>query len=105
MDFRGELFNKKAEHYYMNGLREKQIREGFAVLKQQFHEMEIWANFNQSVHGEAIRGILGENDLHAFLEEVKQHFFDDTLSPESVKKLLLLIVLYVNKETREFENI
>lgn len=100
MAFRGEVFNKKAEHYYINGLREKQINEAFAVMEQAFRQMDIWAGFNPSPHGQAIRGIIGETDLQSFLAEVKQLFFEDRLSPENAKKMLFLIILYVNKETR-----
>jgi len=105
MKFRGEVFNRKAENYYINDLREKQIEQGFAVLNKEFSEMDIWASFNQDAHRQVISDILKEKDMNSFLAEVKRHFLDATLSPENLKKMLFLIILYVNKGTKEFENI
>ncbi len=104
MEFKGEVFNKKAEGYYIDGLRKKQIKEGFAVLEQELRQMDLWAGFNQSGHGKAMGDILGEQPLNSFIAEVKQLFFEDRLPPELAKKMLFLIILHVNKETRAFGN-
>lgn len=102
MKFRGDVFNKKAENFYINELREQQIEEGFGVLKKEFSQMDVWASYNQSPHRQAIKTILKEKDLLCFLAEVKRSFLDNTLDLANLKKILFLIILYVNKEAKDF---
>ena len=100
MRFRGELFNKKAENFYINNLREQQMEEAFAALKKEFHQMDVWVSYDQSPHREAIKTILGEKDLHTFLAEVEAGVLDNKLGQENLKKLIYLIILYINMESK-----
>lgn len=105
MAFRGDTFNKKAESYYIDSLRKKQIMAGFNLLIDEFSRMELWASFRESAFKDAIRTIIREKDLISFLKEVRQPLLDDRLSPENLKKLIFLMILYVNKETKNFSKL
>ena len=100
MGFRGEVFNKKAENYYINDLREQQTEEGFAALKKEFYQMDVWMSYNQSPHKEALKTILGETDLHTFLAHVEGDVLDNCLDMPRLKQLIYLMILYVNMETK-----
>jgi len=100
MRFRGDIFNKKAEDFYINDLREQQMEESFAALKKEFHQMDVWVSHDQSPHREAIKTILGEKDLYTFLADVEAGVLDHSLDLIALKKLLYLIMLYVNMENK-----
>lgn len=96
-------FNKKAEKYYINDLRKKQMAEGFRVLSDEFAQMDLWAAYREPAVKDAIKSVLKEKDLLSFLAEVKQPCLNETLSRENTKKLIFLMILYTNKETKIFE--
>lgn len=100
MGFRGEIFNRKAENFYINDLREQQMEEAFAALKKEFYQMDVWVSYDQSPHREALQTILGAKDLHTFLSEVETEVLDNCLDLENLKKLVYLIILYVNMESK-----
>lgn len=105
LKLRGEIFNKRAEKYYVNDLRKKQTMEGFNVLVNEFSQMELWANFREPAYKKAIKSIIKDQDLDKFLSEIKDHLKENSLSQKNLKKMIFLIILYVNKETKNFERI
>lgn len=98
-----EQFNKKAEKYYINDLRKNHITQGFKVLSDEFDRMDLWAGFREPGFRDVIKTILKEKELLPFFEEVKKQFCENSLPRENLKKMMFLIILYVNKEIKNFE--
>jgi len=94
----GDVFNREAEHYYQETLRKQHMAEGFKTLVSEFSGMDLWAGFREPVFRDIIHTILPETDLDHFLTQVKHPLLDNDLPAEQIKKLLFLIMLYVNME-------
>jgi hypothetical protein len=60
--------------------------------------MDLWAGFREPVFRDIIHTILPDTDLDHFLTQVKQPLMAHDLPVEQIKKLLFLIMLYVNME-------
>ena len=103
MKFTGEQFNEKAEAYFINGLRKKQMSEGFGVLKKALGEMGFRDESGVPVLKAAVHSILGHQDLDLFMASVRQSFLNDTLSLDEIRKMIFLIILYTGKQTRPCE--
>jgi hypothetical protein len=94
----GEVFNREAEHYFQETLRKQHMAEGFKILISEFSGMDLWAGFREPVFKDIIHTILPDTDLNHFLTQVKQPLMAHDLPAEQIKKLLFLIMLYVNIE-------
>ena len=100
MAHRGESFNRKAEKYYIENLRKKHMDQGINVLKETFSRMDLWAESRDPACREAIYNILEGTDLMSFITSIKKPFLDETMSMKQIKQLIYLIILYVDRETR-----
>jgi hypothetical protein len=94
----GEVFNREAEHYFQETLRKQHMAEGFKILISEFSGMDLWAGFREPLFKDIIHTILPDTDLDHFLTQVKQPLMAHDLPAEQIKKLLFLIMLYVNME-------
>jgi hypothetical protein len=72
--------------------------EGFKTLISEFSGMDLWAGFREPVFRDIIHTILPDTDLDHFLTQVKHPLMAHDLPVEQIKKLLFLIMLYVNME-------
>ncbi len=100
MQLKGEIFNHKAETYYIDKLRKKHMDQGVAILQEVFTRMDLWADSRDPECREAISDILGETDLLTFIRSVRVPFLEGTLSQKQLKQFIYLIILYVDRETR-----
>jgi hypothetical protein len=98
MAYPGEVFNRAAEQYYQETLRKKHMAEGFKTLISEFTGMDLWAGFREPAFRDIINTILPDTDLDRFLKQVKGPLMAHDLPLEQIKKLLFLIMLYVNME-------
>jgi hypothetical protein len=94
----GDVFNRDAEHYYQETLRKQHMAEGFKILISEFSGMNLWAGFREPVFRDIIHTILPDTDMDHFLKQVKHPLMAHDLPAEQIKKLLFLIILYVNME-------
>ncbi len=99
MKLKGDQFNRKAEEFYIEDLREEQISEGFKELENEFHQMDLWANFRDPSYKEAIKSILGEKDLLSFFEQAQKQFQANCIKLKDLKRF----ILYVNQKNKTFE--
>ncbi len=100
MAHKGEDFNHKAERYYIETLRKKHMEQGINLVQESFSRLELWAESRDPACREAIYNILDGEDLMNFITSVKTPFLEETMSMEQLKKLIHLIILYVDRETR-----
>ncbi len=103
MKLRGDLFNQKAEAYFISGLRKKQMTEAFSVLKEQCRQMEHRAGSDDPDLKAALDVILKGADLSAFLESIQQPCLNETLALDEIQKLIFLIILYTGRQFRNPE--
>nr|NJM03321.1 hypothetical protein [Desulfobacula sp.] len=102
MKLRGEVFNQKAEAYFINGLREKQTAEAFSVLKEEGEKMSCLADSGDGDLRAALDLILKGRDLSSFLESIKQPCLDD-MTMGDIQTLISLIILYTGRQIRRCE--
>jgi len=103
MKLRGELFNQKAEAYFIDGLRKKQTAEAFSVLQEECEKMDRGAGSGDPALRAALDLILKGRDLSAFLESIRQPCLNDTLDLEDIRKLIFLMILYTDRQVRHPE--
>ena len=104
MAMTGRRFNRRAEAYYGDTLRQSHIQQGFDQLTRALEKVDLWGRYRDTGYGNAVHAILGEQDLFAFIKEVRQAFRDETVSMPSVKKLIYLIILVVSREMQHWES-
>ncbi len=104
MDMTGRRFNRRAEAYYGDTLRQSHIRQGFDQLTCALEKMDLWGRYRDTGYGHAVYAILGEQDLLSFIKRARQEFMDETIDVSSVKKLICLIILVVNREMQHWES-
>ncbi len=100
MQLKGETFNRKAENYYIEPLKKKQMDQGVTMLQEAFTRMDLWAHSRDTDCREAIANILGETDLLRFIKSIRVPFLEGTLPQKQLKQFVYLIILYVDRETR-----
>lgn len=100
MQLRGDTFNRKAENYYIDQLKKKHMDQGVTILQEALTRLDLWADSRDPDCREAISNILGETDLLRFIKSIKAPFLERRLSQEQLKQLIYLIILYVDRETR-----
>ena len=100
MQLRGETFNRKAETYYIDVLRKKHMDQGVTILQEAFTRMDLWADARDPACREAISDILGATELLTFIKSIRFPFLEGKLSLKQMKQLIYLIILYVDRETR-----
>lgn len=103
MKLRGEVFNQKAEAYFIDGLRKKQTAEAFSVLQEECEKMDRGAGSGDPALRAALDLILKGRDLSAFLESIKHPCLNDTLDLEDIRKLIFLMILYTDRQVRHPE--
>jgi hypothetical protein len=103
MKLRGEVFNQKAEAYFIDGLRKKQTAEAFSVLQEECEKMDRGFGLEDPALRAALDLILKGRDLSAFLESVKHPCLNDTLALEDIRKLIFLMILYTDRQARHPE--
>ncbi len=103
MKLKGDLFNQKAEAYFINGLRKKQTAEAFSVLQEECEKMDRGAGSGDPALRAALDLILKGRDLSAFLESIRHPCLNDTLALEDIRKLIFLMILFTDRQTRHPE--
>ena len=104
MKLNGEVFNKRAEQFYIQDLRDRQIREGFTELETEFKALELWAGYRDSSYNQALHTVLKDMDLTRFLKTARTRFTEGRLEQSDLKKLIYLIILYVRKKKKAFSD-
>lgn len=104
MAMSGRKFNRRAEVFYGDTLRQAHILQGFEQLGKAMEEMDLWGRYRDTGYGNAVTAILGEQDLFAFIKRARQEFMDEEVTTDSVKKLIYLIILVVGREMQHWES-
>jgi len=74
--------------------------QGVTMLQEAFTRMDLWAHSRDTDCREAIANILGETDLLRFIKSIRVPFLEGTLPQKQLKQFVYLIILYVDRETR-----
>jgi hypothetical protein len=104
MHYAGDTFNRHAETFYRETLCNRHMADGFNTLIHEFERMDLWASFREPDLKDVICTILPGRSLGSFLTRVKNPLMDGTICVETIKKLIFLIMLYVNLESRLHES-
>lgn len=100
----GMEFNSAVESYYRNDLRIRHIEEALKLLREDFHKLDMWADFRDNAYKDALKNILNSKSASDFLEETGNGIIKDTLSVETLRRLIHLIILSIHADQKQSEN-
>jgi len=103
MKLSGDEFNLTAELYYRDILRKRHIGEAFGTLKEDVKKLEGYAILDRYECKTALRSILKEKNASEFLESVKNGVFEETVSYDTAKTLIRIILLSVYTDMKILE--
>ncbi|PIQ95869.1 MAG: hypothetical protein COV67_12580 [Nitrospinae bacterium CG11_big_fil_rev_8_21_14_0_20_56_8] len=94
----GEDFNFAAERYYRETLRVKHLLEGIGILKEGIESLRTRLGHYPTPVRRYLKCLLGEMEAGKFLERIQTGLLSETLSPEELRKLVFLILLYTHDQ-------
>lgn len=103
MKLSGDEFNLAAERYYRDILRKRHIMEAFRALEEDVKKLEGYAILDRYDCNTALRSILKEKNVSEFLESIKTGVVEETVSDDTVKTLIRIILLSVYTDMKILE--
>ena len=101
----GDEFNQAAERYYRNDLRKQHLAEALCVLEDACTELDAAAADDPEL-ALALRQLLHEKTIHAFLSEVHDDVLKDRIGIRCLEVLICILVLLARHDmTRETSHI
>lgn len=100
----GMEFNAAMESYYRNDLRKAHIEEALKLLKEDFNKLDMWADFRDNAYKDALKHILHTQSASEFLEATAKGIAQDTLSVETLRRLIHLTILSIHADQKQSEN-
>ena len=94
---KADEFNAAAEQYYRTALCRAQMRETFSFLEEDFAAATGWKEGEKTV----LVTELGGNDPLKFLRSCRDEVVSDKASPETLTRLLGLVILSIHHDTIE----
>jgi hypothetical protein len=101
MKLSGDEFNLAAERYYRNTLRCRHIREAFDSLEEDVGDLEAYAILDRYECRAALHSVFKDKSASKFLKSVRDED-EDSMTPETVKMLIRLILLTVHADMKIF---
>ncbi len=98
----GEDFNKEAERYYRETLRNKHFEESYEVMKEEFKKLDQLFITKKLLDYIDIKSIINESSAEAFLTVRKKDIFNENISEEDLKKLIHLTILTIKTDMDNF---
>jgi hypothetical protein len=92
------------ESYYRNDLRKAHIEEALKLLKEDFNKLDMWADFRDNAYKDALKHILHTQSASEFLEATAKGIAQDTLSVETLRRLIHLTILSIHADQKQSEN-
>jgi hypothetical protein len=100
----GMEFNSAMESYYRNDLRKAHIEEALKLLREDFRKLDMWALFRDNAYKDALKNILHTQSASEFLEKTAKGIVQDTLSVETLRRLIHLIIVNIHADQKQSEN-
>ncbi|MRR55145.1 MAG: hypothetical protein EG822_11660 [Deltaproteobacteria bacterium] len=94
---RAEEFNAAAEQYYRTDLCRAQMSEAFEFLEEDYASATGWKEGEKTV----LATEFGEKDPVSFLRECRDEVLTDSATPETLTRLIGLVILSIHHDTVE----
>jgi hypothetical protein len=91
-------FNRGAERYYRGGLRRRHMEEGIAILEEDFRALDSAAAAGGSAERATLQGLGEGGGASAFLAGARVDLLNERLDTGSLKRLINLTLLSVNRD-------
>ncbi|MBU2646650.1 hypothetical protein KKI24_18220 [bacterium] len=101
MKLSGHEFNKAAEQYYRDGLRQENMREAMEVLKAGAEELDSMHAWRKGTHNEALMSILGGKNAAAFVAATSDDAVSEKLSQQTLVRLIHLTLLIIDRNQQK----
>jgi hypothetical protein len=95
MTLPAETFNQEAEKYYRTVLRKQHIGESFDLFSKDIIKLDRAESGISHEMRSLLHGILQEKNLPSFLERVQSEMIQEEATPETLEKLVYLILAYI----------
>ena len=79
------------------------LRQGLKVIQEEFSQMDLWSEFRDPSLRGAIHAALGSETLDLFFLRFQEEFESDNLSSKSIRKMIYLLILYVNQKAGAYQ--
>lgn len=100
MKLPSDVFNTASEKYYRETLRKKHIWEALDLLGQDFVKLDACAALGRDIFREAINGILGDQSVWEFFENIQGEVISEDINNRSLHQLVQLMVLSIHHDIR-----
>jgi hypothetical protein len=95
---KADEFLSKAENYYLNDLRKKQILEAFDTLRNDLVRLDSWETWRQGYFNKPLLDILEGRSASDFMATFREKILSGHISENVVEKLIHLILLCIHKD-------
>ena len=108
LDLTADKFNEAAEKYYRTDLRNRHIREAFALLREDMVKLDNAFNGLRQDMRSLLYSVLQETNIANFLDHAQREILEETASKETLEKLAGITLVHIHYKTelnRKFQNI
>jgi len=90
---RGQEFNRSAEVYYRQDLRQGHIKEAFTHFRKAMKALDSWPAWRSGQYNQALLTILDGKNSEDYLAAAERASLNETLSAQVCEKLISLLLL------------
>jgi hypothetical protein len=91
-------FNRGAERYYRGGLRTRHMKEGLAILEEDFRDLDLAARQGGEKERSLLQALGEEGGVAGFLASVKGELLTERLDAPTLRRLINLALLTVTRD-------
>lgn len=97
----GQEFNRAAEAYYREDLRQDHMQEAYSTFCEAVAELDSWQSWRSGAYNRELMTITGGQNAVDFLNTAKSDVIRESLPPETCQKLISLLLLTLHHLKRE----
>ena len=98
MRVQADDFNRGAERYYRGGLRQRHMEEGFAILEEDFRDLDRAADQGGALERATLHALGEGGGAAAYLAGVRGELLGERLDPQELRRLINLTLLSVTRD-------
>lgn len=108
LDLSADKFNQAAEKFYRTDLRNRHIREAFALFGEDIVRLDHVSDGLRQDIKNLLYSVLKEMNIANFIDQAEREIIEETASKETLEKLVGLILVHIHYKTelnRKFQDI
>ena len=101
MEMRGEDFNAALELFYQHTLKKRHMAEAVDVFQKELARLDSWKTWREGRYNRPLLSILKGQSAIRFLSLTKHDFLQENIPEASLRKLIQLCLLIIEKKATE----